>query len=357
MSTTIAVNDPTIQGSMSPFNWVTNGSTYIQSINPGAYITAGFNGTSLTITVDVSFIDGHGYSTQVYPVIMYSVDGGAYTQVWIAPAQTSIVVASGLTDAAHILTFVFTGTSPKGQVNWWLPENQLRITGFVVDTGKTMILGSTTFAAPYLAYGDSITAGVGTTNDPIDILAENPIVGYQSLLATWMNRPYGNVAFAGQAWNGGGGGIPGLVSSYNLIYTAVSRVFSPTPAVVSINMGRNGSPTDAAQVSTFLGTIRGVCNASTVIFLIIPFDQSAVTILTGGYNSYHTANPSDKTYLIDLGSAGAAILAANTYDGVHPNTAGYALLAAALEPLMAPYLVGPALKRLGAHLKLVGYGS
>lgn len=343
MSNTVAVSDSTIQGSQSAYNWYTSGSTYMLSINPGAYLTPGFTGTSLSVGVDVSVLMSNGLPPTYYPVVKYSVDGGAYTSTRLVSGQTSITVATGLTDTTHTFFIVFTGSDAGGNDQWWNGNNALRITNFTVDTGRVTVLNSQTYAGTYWALGDSITAGVGALNNPVFSLAEDPTLGYQALIAAYFGRPYGNVAFSGQGWTGTSSGVPPFPSTYNLILSGVSRTFTPVPSLITVNEGSNSAPSSSADVVTMLGNLRACGDANTVIFLIIPFNQSAVTVLTNGYNTYHASNPTEKTYLLDLGSAGASVVTANSYDGgSHPNATGYAILAGMLEPLMQPYLLNQA---------------
>lgn len=346
MSTTIAINDASLLGGLSRYNWYRNGSTSLTSVNPGAYLKFNFTGTSLAVVVDMTAVNATGTGAGAYPVIAYTVDGVRATRQLLS-TDTSITLATGLADTTHTFRLDFIGTDESGNTDrWTTPSMALVITSFTVDTGKAVTQATLRNGGWMLVYGDSITEGAVTlgaaNNPPYYAQVEDATTGWQQIVADHLNVEYGNCAFAGQQWSStGASNVPGLATSYNLLFSGQSRTFSPAPNLALINMGTNGSVT-AGTVTTFLGNLRTAVGAGCQITLVIPFGQLNVTAITDGFDDYVTANPTDlRVNLIDLGSAGSSIVSAHSYDTVHPDATGQALLAAAVIPsLVYPLTAG-----------------
>lgn len=339
-ATTIPVNNAAFLAGLPPGDWVTSGSSYVQNSNAGAYFKVNFTGTSFGIAVDVSSMVSQGYVANTYPILKWSVDGGSFTSYQLTPTDTTVTLATGLSNSTHSIYVISRAYDGSGSSNRWNGNMSLKITGLVVDTGKTLAAATLRTGGTMLVFGDSISAGFNVfgTGNPTPQYQDSDL-GYQSILAGMMNVEYADCAFEGQSWEGSGFmGVPNFPNSWNLILSGVTRTFSPQPNFVMINMGTNGGVNSSFTVYTMLSNLRTACGANCRIFLIIPFDQNGVTNLTAGFNSWTTANPGDKSNLFDLGTTGANVVINNSYDGLHPNVTGQQLEAALLWPLISPYV-------------------
>lgn len=334
MSTTIAVNNAVVLYGLSPYNWYQNGSTSLTSVNPGAYIKFNFTGTSLAVVVDMTNVNATGTGSGTYPVIAYTVDGVRST-FQLTSASASVVVATGLADATHTFQLDFIGTDESGNTDRWnTPSMALVITSFTLDTAKTVTQVTLNPGGYYLSLGDSIKEGAvvlaAASNPPYYAGVEDATKSYAKLIADYFQMEYGNCSFAGQSWTGGVSNVPGLPTSYTSLFSGQARSFVPTPNIVTVNMGTNGSVT-AGVVTSFMTSLRASVGAGAQIMMIIPFSQANVSAITTGYNNYVSGAPTDvRVTLIDLSTTGSSIVTANSYDSVHPNTAGHQLLFNAL---------------------------
>lgn len=338
MSTTINVNNASFLAGQSPFNWYNNGSTSSTTINEGAYFKIRFTGTSFGVTFDVSAMSGAGYSAVYYPTIKWQIDGGAATRQQLTSSDTTVTLGTGLSDALHSIVFWLDGIDEGTNTNRWDGTLSLVITALILDTGKTVQAYPKSTVGNGIVFSDSIGSGsvaLALQQSSNYSIVQAASLGWQALCMDQLNVEYGNVSFCGQGYETGIQGMGAVTGTYNLFFTGHSRTLTPAPNVAMIQFGTNGGLSDPAILTTFLGNIRTYVGAACRIYLLIPFNQNAVSNITTGYNDYVTANPSDIITKIDLGSGGAAIVTANSYDTVHPNTMGYYLLAQAVYPLLA----------------------
>jgi len=328
----ISVDDDHIV--VSPYNWYRNGSSFMQSPNPGAYLKVGFTGTSLSLGVDVSPETGANLAPTQYPVVRYSIDYGSATTLQLTPSTTQIKCASGLRSSVHNLYIQYVA----GYVfeDFWTPINVVRLTGFAVDSGSALIAPFGAGAArpkDILCFGDSITNADdnmatfsgGITNA---VGTQDAEFGYVPPIAAAIGAEYGVVAYGGASWDGGaadGGHTPGLMTFYSALDSMHSRLsqgkLSPTPSDIFINMGENYGPADG-DVSKLIASLRAASSAETNIFVIVPFSGRRRSELTSGLADYQRSKPGDKrVYLLDTGNcpyltdAGSTML---SVDGQHP---------------------------------------
>lgn len=333
---TVAVNNASLLAGLSPANWEISGSSYLRTIYPGAYFKVGFTGTSLSMTVDMAAMVSASTPPTRYPQIAWSIDGGPMQYRQLESRFSTYSLAGGLADATHSIKLAM--FSSDAYTARWIGTSALKITSLSVVSGKALT-NATLLSGQVLFFGDSITEGAWSLGSSADLskysLYENGLSAYSDLIGTYLNREVGKCALGGQSWNSVfNSDIPSLVNGYNLVLSGVSRTFG-TPDYVFVNMGTNGGPSDATQVQTFITNLRAAVGAACKIRMIVPFSQAAVATITAGYNAYVAAVPSDtKVALIDLGTSGANIVAAHTYDGTHPDITGHQLLAAAIEPLI-----------------------
>lgn len=337
---TVAVNDPAVLSGLSPYNWQRNGSTSIKTVNAGAYLRVRFTGTSIGLTVDVSALVAQSYAAGVYPVLKYIVDGTIIGTRQLTSSDTSFTLVSGLSDTTHLLYLEVIGMDGGNITDRWTgPHGAVVITGLVVDTARALVGATPRTGGYYLAMGDSITEGAVTIaaksggNSYAQIMDSSR--GHQDMIARSLGLEYGNVAFSGGGWNEGISNYPGIVTAYAFLFNGAARTFTPAPDVATINMGTNNSvPVTSGDVSTFLTNFRAAVGARCWIHLIVPFNQTNASAVTGGHSTYTAANPTDlRITLINLSTAGANIITANNFgDGIHPNAAGQELLGLAVLP-------------------------
>jgi hypothetical protein len=331
--TVIPVNDANL---FLTGNWYVNGSTYAQSQNAGAYLKLGFTGTSIGINFDLSPLTGGSIASGNWPLVIWSIDGGAYSSAYqLTSGSSTLPLASGLASGTHSLEFMILATS-RTDDRWNGPANCVRITGFNIDSGAAS-------AAPTLRprrlyyYGDSIGegdlvfgSGYNTFNADVRY-APGFCLGYAR------NAEVTNTGFASQGWSIGysaSGNIPSLQTSWSMFDANHSRLasghFASPPDDIVFCEGVNDQflgQSDAvvtSSVSTVLAAARTAAPLAS-IFVVIPACGAKRSAITAGVNNYQTATPDAKCYLIDRGTTdqtgltpgtGSASFASS--DGTHP---------------------------------------
>ena len=98
-----------------------------------------------------------------------------------------------------------------------------------------------------------------------------------------------------------------------------------------IRAGVKGALTGIRTALTAVGS-------SATIYLCVPFGQFTVSPITLGFSDYRTATGDTNNKLIDLGSAGSAIVAAHHSGdgtGIHPDSVGSAMEANLMIPIVS----------------------
>jgi len=321
----------------SPYNWYVSGSSYAQAVNPGAYFKVKFDGTSVSLGVDVSAISAAGIASKKYPRIAYQIDGGAWQTYQLLSTDTQISLGSSLVDTIHDLEVVF--LSSDAYTARWNGTMSLKITSLILDPGKTLSVANLQ-SHRLLAFGDSITEGAWISGNHDDLTNYSnygvATSAYIAGVANDLNAEYGNTAFGGQAWGSTfNGDVPSLPSAWNYYFGTNSRLssglFSPAPDYIIVNMGTNGGASSGTVVSDWLTSLRAAAGLSAKIFVIIPFNGTGRANITSGFNSYKSSSSDQNVFLMDLGSDGVTYSTQTptyAYDGLHPNTDGHAQLRA-----------------------------
>jgi hypothetical protein len=331
-------------------NWnVTSGSAI--AVSGGAYFKLGFSGTSIAVGLDLSSLASAGETSDQYPSIRYTVDGGAYIDSQLTIGQTSLSI-TGLSAGNHTIELWYLAghwdNSPAtAKDRWNTPLYCLKITGATLDASAASVAQT---LKPYklLWYGDSISEGVRANNSTTHPAAHNAYETIPAFVAEGLNAELGNHSFAGSNWNAAGtGNAPGLLAGYASIYNGVSRLttgqYTVQPDYVAIMHGANGSPA-ASDVTTVIGNIRTAA-PNAYIFVIIPVGGQGRSNITTGVTNYLTANLTEhKVKIIDVGTTlntGLTAIGSATVkaiDGLHPRISWNARLASAIIKQIRQYL-------------------
>jgi lysophospholipase L1-like esterase len=342
----------------SPGNWYKSGSSYALTNNPGAYMKFAFSGTGLVLGVDTSVLSALSPGSDAYPRLRYKIDNGSWSSALLTSGQTSITLATGLSNGAHTALVVFRGISNNTDdlERWSVPQLQLRVTGVTVTGGS--LTTPSLLSQRWLVFGDSITEGAHAlaSGEGGEFQDASEVYGLQ--VAANFNAEVGIVGFSAQGYDHSPGDVPefhvaGGANSWDELFSGQSRSFSGIDTIL-VAHGANdfffGESTSAveADVEDFLADFRAA-NPSIRIYLCIPFGGFIRTTITNAFNDYQTATPDVNCFLIDISQENGTLLEAldgdgtfSTYstDGTHPNQAGHDLIAslliAAIDELVAP---------------------
>jgi hypothetical protein len=327
----------------------------MQTQNPGAYLKLGFTGTRVAVNLDMSALTLAGTPDSQYPVVRFSVDAGRPQTIQLTSKTDSIMCAKGLPPGSHTLLLEYVA----GYVflDFWTPINVLRVTGFTLDDGSSLVKPTGFVAQRHLNalfLGDSITNGdddVATFSGGITntVDTQDATIAYPSVVAAGIDAEFGVVAYGGASWDhtAADGHTPGLMTSYSMLDSLHSRLvagkLAPRPDDIFVNMGENSGPT-GDDVPKLLASLRVAGNAKTNIFIIVPFSGRARAALKSGYERYRKTHPSDShAFFIDLGDSPLLSAAGPTtlsVDGQHPLAYLHAMLGARLVQARSEALQG-----------------
>jgi GDSL-like Lipase/Acylhydrolase family len=339
----IPVTDSNLLSGLTLNDWVCQADS-INSAADGASLTLGFAATQqVVLQVDNAHLAGAVASR--YPIIAWSVNGGALQTRQLAAGETSVVLVSGV--ANPVIDLFIKGMSPfEDRYTGDVPPNSVKITGFVVDLG-----GSTTTASVpgkvWLNIGDSImsgdaaaySAGQGRPPDDLWAASDDARASYGYLLAQHYGYRETRLAYGGYDWGGGLANVPALTTLIDQKTSTMSRLtngfLNPIPNVVLINLGENGAPT-LTDVTQALVKLRSRVKPATKIIVMVPAAGTARTQITQAFNSYTNSTSDACAFLVDLGSVTFA-----TADGQHPTAQGHQTIYQAALPFFDP-IINPA---------------
>jgi len=321
----INAGDSAITGSLSPNNWVCRPDYISSSIN-GSSITLKFQGTS---SVVVLLNNGHMRFSDPnrFPILAWTVNGGPVQIHQIRPNDHGILLASGVSDP--IIDLYIKGMSPfENRFQGDLPENSVKITGFRVDEGGSVVSAATA-GKFWLTFGDSILSGDGATlqageGRPADdnwAASADSRASYAYLLARHFGYREGRIAFGGYNWGGGMAKVPAMSVLIDSLTSSASRLtnglLDPVPDVVLINLGENGTPAGSEVIQT-LYKLRSRVAPATKIIVMVPVSGRAGAALTDAFHRYKQDTGDKFAFFFDLGRLKFA-----TCDGQHPTAAGH----------------------------------
>jgi hypothetical protein len=340
--TEIPISDPHVQSGLSPYNWVSKDGALITTVN-GASLIVKFKGTSeVVLKVATDHIKAKAASR--FPILAWSVNGGAPQTHQLAANESSVPLSSGIADPT--IDLYVKGTSPfEGRFTGDVPENSVKITGFNV-TGKGATVTLKLPDKVWLNLGDSIMSGDGAAyakgqgRPPDDAWAasEDGRASYGYLLANHFGYREARIAYGGYNWGGGMAQVPALTTLIDQRTSTVSRLeggfLSPIPDLVMINLGENGAPADASVIQA-LTKVRSRVKPMTKIIVMIPASGRGKGEISRAFNSYKTSSSDKNTFLIDLGP-----VAFDTCDGQHPTAAGHQAIYKTALPAFEAILTG-----------------
>jgi lysophospholipase L1-like esterase len=313
----------------SPYNVYSDGAGSMQSnnirasstlatwVNCGAYFKMRFSGTSAVLNISSAHA-GMG--------LRWSIDNGAQQSYSTSGGDTSVTLATGLAGGNHTVV-LWQSATPEDAARWVgnPPVQSLTITSMTLDNGASTsaLSGSVETALRVkniLFYGDSITEGFKNLGASFGLASQDAAYTWADATAQGFLGEYGNCAFDGQSWTTTQGNVPAFPSTWDLYFTAKSRLFtgklSPIPDYVFICMGRNDSASCQSAATTWLANIRAACNPTTPVFVVVPFVGTQQANLTAAVAA--AADP--YVYLIDIVSSGGQLISGLRWssDGVHP---------------------------------------
>ena len=354
----IPVTDRNLLNGLSLNDWVCQVGS-INSTVEGASFKVAFSGTQqVALQVDNAHLSG--LVAARYPILAWSVNGGATQIHQLAAGEMTVSLASFVTNP--VVDLYIKGMSPfENRYLGDVPTNSVKITGLVVDSG-----GSTAVVAlpgkGWLNIGDSImagnlaeySAGQGYPSNEDDLAAGSASrASYGYLLAQHYGYQETRLAYGGYDWGGGLAGVPALSTLIEQKTSMISRLanglLNPIPDVVLINLGENGAPalTDVTQA---LVKLRSRVSPATKIIVMVPVAGTARTRISQSFNSYSSASAETNTLLVDLGAIAYA-----TADGQHPTAGGHLAIYRAALPIFNAILgitnqpVSPPYVQLAVH--------
>jgi len=289
----------------SPYNWVVN-SGFSKTINPGAYFKIFAKTGSCTLNFDVS-----GYN-EFIPRVLISVDGVTYQEQDIT-SSVAVDIPANTTYSKHIIEVIL-DSATEYEDRWDTNQSAMVLTSIQLDSDAEIY---TPERKPntLLIYGDSITEGVKSRGSAGNWVAKNSAKGcYPLTVRENTNSEIGIIGFGGSGINSyGGGGVPRLKDSYDMVYDGAVRDFTDEPDLCVWLEGTNDGTGDtvANGITALNGMMTDMPNTK---FLILrPLngtkqEQNLKDIISG------SIDPSRATYRSTEGFFDSS----DASDGLHP---------------------------------------
>jgi lysophospholipase L1-like esterase len=323
------------------------------------YVTAKFEGTSLKIRMT----DELTSVTTVWLGTTYelgpnhyvtSIDGKPVTLLKAATA-TEYVLATGLPDGPHTVTFVRRSESKFGKTTF---------SGFTLDAGKHLLVPDPAPARKVEVYGDSITAGLADENTgPYNAATSN---GYESFAVKFARSV--NAEWAVEARGGGSFFLDYLpmVPWFDKTFGPLDNQMLPDSTVPVWNFGNwqpdvfvlalgtndssdmfpaNDGAAYVAKYRAFLSKLRG-WYPHAHLFALAPWKEGAPWDLVRGHIAKAVADQADAKVHAIIPVDGTNPTYSNrwleypadyvTGDTFHPNLQGHQKIADKLKSIVAP---------------------
>lgn len=331
--TSIATNNAAIL--YSPYNWNVGSSEAI-TVNPGAYFFLMFTGNTCVLNFDISVMGSPAAQ------IWYWIDEGPIVQATVVASITCTIPAltnGNVNFSYHLLKVWVKSTSYT--YNRWLPGTSpwgaIRLTSILLGASASVLL-PVSYSKNILFYGDSITEGILTlgTAGTYDTDQDDATVGWAYEAGRRLSAEVGIVAFGGTGITvGGNGNVPELPTSYNLLYSGVSRTFSPLPDLIVFNEGTNdGANNTVANMITVLNGLLAAC-PGVPMAVMRPFNGYQAANLQAAIAGCN--NPSLCHYIDTTGFLNTAY--GIDSQNIHPTSANnLGQVASKVEAALAPFV-------------------
>lgn len=322
----------------SPYNWYVT-ATSAKTINSGAYFKTVFSGSTCTLNFDMTGL------VAPLPEILYRIDkyGAWFTAVLAATVVLTIPTDTSdyASKPGHYLEVIVKSTT-ETQSRWTPQTTAVVLTGITLATGGVLSL-PTANQLNLLYYGDSITEGVRTVNGTAtnDTDRNDASQGWAYRSAELLGAEAGVVGFGATGLiTAGSGGVPAITTSYNLLYSGVSRVFTPAPDAIVINEGTNdGVGATTTAVTALLNGLLAATPATTKIIILRPFNGNQAANLQAGIAASTT--PARCIYVDTTGY----FTTANSFDALHPyGIENITHIAPLVAKAVRPYIVTASVK-------------
>ncbi|MFF1382757.1 LamG-like jellyroll fold domain-containing protein [Arthrobacter sp. NPDC058288] len=307
---TIAPNDANIV--YSPYNWNVT-STQAKTINAGAYLRTTLSGTATSLKAKFDLTN----ALTPLPQISFRVDGGSWTSTTIA-ADVTIPMPTNNTWGAHLVEILVKATT-ETQNRWNAPQNTAVVfLGFSADPSSITTRTTRTRKLYVLAYGDSITEGVRTlalNGAGGDVDRNDSASGWAYPLGELMGAEVGVVGFGGHGIvDTGGGNVPGMVNTYNLLWAGQARSFTTpqAPDLILLNQGTNDKVDIIDSTKTVLNNLLAATPSTTKIGVIIPWNTNRRADLIAGVAAC------DSTRRVKVIDTPGWFVSSDASDGIHP---------------------------------------
>jgi lysophospholipase L1-like esterase len=327
---------------LAPYVWkhLKDGSVpLIEASMPGAYFKTIARGTS-TIGVRIDGTANTGNPAETMPSVEYSIDHGDFKTIQLSQTNAiyTLPLATGL-DAAgeHECDFYFRSADLE-QKRWHSSTAHLRLAGLVLDAGGSLQAPP---ARPRraIAYGDSITEGVGAEG----LFKSWTAIGVNNARVTWfpvvcaaLNCEYGQIGTGGFGVSNAKLEVPPLMEVWDHYDAATSRLadglLQPEPDYVFCELGTNDPGLDITHdFIRWLIAMRKACPHAKFFCIVPPLGVHEEEVKRA-VNDRNKAGDSG-VYLIPTARLKDGFRAGHGstefgYDGVHPSVYGHAMLGA-----------------------------
>ncbi len=328
---------------LAPYVWKRRGAgldARAEATMPGAYLKLTFRGSKV-VELMVDGKANRGCPAPSMPVVEFSVDEGPFQVVPLTGTDEvyALPMAHGLdSNAVHRVDVCFRAAD-LGQDRWGSSRAHLRIAGLALDAGAS-VLPSAAPPKKAIAYGDSITEGVGvdglfTSWQKLDV--NNARGTWFPIVATALDCEYGQLGSGGlgmtRALN-----VPPLPQIWDHYDAASSRLTQgkllPEPDYIFCALGTNDYEKDiTADYVRWLTDMRAACPHSRFFCVVPPLGVHKAEV-EAAVKARNKANDA-RVYVIDTSRLASAFRAGQgatrlAYDGVHPSLYGNALLGAVI---------------------------
>lgn len=267
-------------------NNVKGSSTIAAYVTQGAYGHVKVSATgNVALDVDVSRLVTAGVGSTHYPIVSYSLDGGAWTDVQLTSSSTAVDALVAGSVATHDLRYRYKADW-QGTDKWTgigspaIPADALVVTNLTVDTGASTV-ALTNRPKRAIFYGDSITDGLmAANNSGLPGGNDACTFNFTTQIASALNAEFGVFGHGGTGYEvaSGSAGAPNFPSSWNLQFSGASLLTSGTftvqPDYIFVFHGTNGS-TSQADVAGIITSLRTAAPSAKIFFVYPPTSTNA----------------------------------------------------------------------------------